>query len=114
MLPLSAPVWGLGLACIVVIAVAILALLAFAIARLVVGKARPEDLPEIVTGLTGAFAALTGLLPWGSQNLLPPLTSASDDASSRGALAPSAEGAVPPFHPVAGDGDSVDGEEQSR
>lgn len=62
----TASVWGVVFACIaIVIVVAILAFVALAITRAVVGKARPEDLPEVLSGLSTTFSSMACFLPWG-------------------------------------------------
>ncbi|MGW6308287.1 hypothetical protein [Streptomyces niveus] len=58
----SAPVWlaGMGL-----VALLVLVLLASYIVRVVVQKARPEDLPAVLVGMSQVLQAMAGMLPWG-------------------------------------------------
>jgi hypothetical protein len=58
----TAPVWlaGIGL-----IALLVLVLLAAYIVRMVVCKARAEDLPAVLAGMSQVLEAVAGMLPWG-------------------------------------------------
>ncbi|MFI6125348.1 hypothetical protein ACIBCU_37495 [Streptomyces sp. NPDC051064] len=59
------PWWFVSGACVVIAALALLATLVFVIVRRVVDKARPEDLPAVLTGLGEVVASLACFLPWG-------------------------------------------------
>ncbi|MEU7206106.1 hypothetical protein [Streptomyces sp. NPDC045470] len=69
---MPAPFWGLGLACVVLTAVALLVALALVITRLAVRKARPEDLPEALLALGHVFVSLSSFLPWGRKDTTDP------------------------------------------
>ncbi|MFC6065059.1 hypothetical protein [Streptomyces ochraceiscleroticus] len=57
----AAPVW---LAATGVLALLVLALLAAYVVRLVVCKARAEDLPHVLTGMSQVLEAIAAMLPW--------------------------------------------------
>ncbi|MCX5115429.1 hypothetical protein OOK13_44835 [Streptomyces sp. NBC_00378] len=66
------PWWFVSAACVVITALAILVIAVLAIARRVVDKSRPEDLPAVLAGLGDVVASLACFLPWGKTRENPP------------------------------------------
>lgn len=57
--------WFVSVAGVVIVALALLVVVVLTVARRVVDKARPEDLPAILVGLGEVVASLACFLPWG-------------------------------------------------
>ncbi|MFL0028450.1 hypothetical protein ACJBCE_36620 [Streptomyces sp. NBUL23] len=87
------PWWFLSAACVVIAALALLAVLVFLIARRAVDKARPEDLPAVLAGLGEVTASLACFLPWGKTREHP---------SAEPSLPPNGQGLGQPVTIVAG------------
>lgn len=71
-------------------ALGVLCCVVLIIVRRVVDKARPEDLPEVLTGLGHVFSSLAGFLPWGKTR----------DALPAPAPEPTSQTIVPAQQPV--------------
>ncbi|MEV7854553.1 hypothetical protein [Streptomyces sp. NPDC088183] len=86
------PWWFVSAACVVITVLAILVIAVLAIARRVVDKSRPKNLPAVLAGLGDVVASLA-CFPWGKTRENPP---------SEPALPQGSEVLPPPVTIVAG------------